>query len=75
MWLLIYHNKNAPEYLMVETRERGIELADAHVGEHNPVDSCSSERSSWSSETSYITRRNTSFGVRKATVDFLPKAT
>ncbi len=46
----------------------GIEAARKHVGDHNPVDGCSSERVELDKNRVFRCSRSTSWGLRTASV-------
>jgi hypothetical protein len=70
--LLIRRSKNGPTAVLVDDYESAVIHAKKFVGDHNPVDSCSSVRDESTRRTprgvEFSCSRSTSFGLRSASV-------
>jgi hypothetical protein len=70
MYLLTRLNKHSDQRHVVKDYERAKTLAREHVGQHYPVDSCSSEprEHEHAPSQTFTVIRSTSFGPREASV-------
>lgn len=70
MFLLTKKNRHATWIAILSDQDTAMRLAQEFVGEHNPVDGCSTERRERLPKNGreYHVERNTSFGLRQASV-------
>lgn len=68
MFLYRQTSKHSDMVLLTEDFDSAVERARAFIGEHNPIDGCSTPPAIEMSANRFYGQRHSSFGLRKAWV-------